>query len=172
MALRISRFLGLLTTALALGLTLAHVLESPGKQALNGPEWLRVQQTFYGGFGLVGGVSETLALVSTVVVLVLVRGRRLAFTCTLIAAGCLVGMFAVFLFGNNPVNGQIAVWTPATMPANWRELRDRWETAHATSFVLALVAFVTLLVATLADMVPLTHVVAPVPSPHVAVRGR
>jgi hypothetical protein len=47
-----------------------------------------------------------------------------------------------------PVNAKVAHWTAATLPANWPTYRDIWETAHAVSSVLAAVATVALLVAT------------------------
>ena len=30
-----------------------------------------------------------------------------------------------------PINNQIARWNPDSLPANWRELRRRWDTLHA-----------------------------------------
>lgn len=165
MSLKIARFVGLLTTALALGLTLAHVLELPGQRALDGASWLAVQHTFYGGFAVVGGVSESVAILAMVRMLFLVRRHRVAFLLTLVALGCLLTMLLIFLFGNNPINQQIAVWTPTTLPANWTELRDRWEAAHATSFGFALIAFIALLVAALRDTAPETARATPALSP-------
>jgi hypothetical protein len=79
---KILRFVSLLCAALALGLTLTHDLEIPGKHMLDGAEWLNVQQTFYGGFAVVGGIAEVLGLISTGVLLVLLRGQRTAFLLT------------------------------------------------------------------------------------------
>jgi hypothetical protein len=58
-------------------------------------------------------------------------------------AGCaeLLGMLALFTFGNNPLNQQIATWTPETLPAGWREVRDALDRFHAMSSVLAALAF-------------------------------
>jgi hypothetical protein len=50
MLVKALRFVSLLCAALALGLTLTHDLEVPGKQSLDGPEWLNVQHTFYSPF--------------------------------------------------------------------------------------------------------------------------
>ncbi len=151
MPLKIARFVSLLSTALALGLTLAHVLELPGRRTLGGAEWLEVQHTFYGGFAVVGGVSEIVAILAAATTLFLARRHRGVLLLTSVALGCLVAMVLVFLFGNAPINQQVAGWTPATLPADWTALRDRWETAHTASFGLALTAFVALLVAALRD---------------------
>ena len=69
-------------------------------------------------------------------------------------AGCaeLLGMLALFTFGNNPLNQQIATWTPETLPADWRDVRDAWDRFHAMSSVLAALAFTVLLVDILRQM--------------------
>src|SRR5437868_1707482 len=73
MLVKTLRFVSLLCAALTLGLTLTHDLEIPGKQLLSGAGWLIVQQTFYGGFAIVGGIAEILGLISTGVLLVLLH---------------------------------------------------------------------------------------------------
>ena len=65
MVLKCLRFVSLVCAALAMGVTIAHDLEIPGKDLLSGPEWLTVQNTFYGGFALVGGITEVLGLALT-----------------------------------------------------------------------------------------------------------
>lgn len=145
------RFLSLVCAALVLGLTLTHDLEIPGKHLLSGAEWLQVQHTFYGGFAIVGGITEILGLLSTALLAFLLRSRRTALILTLIAAFCFAGMLALFAFGNNPLNEQITSWTPATLPANWRAVRDAWDSFHAASSGLAALSLVCLLIAILRD---------------------
>ena len=151
MLLKITRFVSLLCAALVLGLTLTHDLEIPGKRILSGPEWLTVQHTFYGGFAIVGGVAEVLGLVSCLVLLYLLRGNRVAFVLTLLAALSFAGTLLLFAFGNNPLNQQIMVWTASTLPANWREVRDVWDAFHAASSALAALALTVLLIAVLRE---------------------
>jgi Domain of unknown function (DUF1772) len=134
------------------GLTLTHDLEIAGKHSLNGAEWLHVQHTFYGEFAIVGGIAEVLDLLSTCVLLVLLRGQQPAFSLTLVAALSFLGMLALFAFGNNPLNQQIASWTPETLLANWQEIRDAWDRFHVIGCVLAALAFTVLLVDTLRQM--------------------
>lgn len=138
-------FVSVLCAALVLGLTVTHDLEIPGKQQLSGAEWLTVQHTFYGGFALVGGVAEVLGLICALALLWLLRQQRAAFVLALIAALSFAAMLALFAFGNNPINQQVAVWTPQTLPANWREARDAWDGFHAASSGFAALALVTLL---------------------------
>jgi hypothetical protein len=151
MLVKMTRFVSLLCAALALGLTLTHDLEISGKQQLSGAEWLVVQQTFYGGFAIVGGIAQIVGLISTGVLLLLLRKRRTAFVLTLVATLSFAGMLALFAFGNNPLNQQIAIWTPQSLPANWHEIRDAWDRFHATSSALAALAFTALLIALLRE---------------------
>lgn len=151
MLLKTTRFVSLFCAALALGLTVTHDLEIPGKQMLSGADWLTVQRTFYGGFAIVGGVAEVLGLISTGVLLSLLRKRRTAFVLTLVAAISFAGMLALFALGHNPLNQQVMAWTPQTLPANWREIRDAWDGFHAASSAFAALALAALLVATLRD---------------------
>ena len=147
MLLKALRFVSLLCAAVTLGLTLTHDLEIPGKRSLDGPEWLNVQHTFYGGFAVVGGIAEVLGLISTGILLVLLRRERTSFILTLLAVLSFLGMLALFAFGNNPLNQQIT-----TLPADWRQVRDAWDRFHAISSILAAVAFTVLLVDILRQM--------------------
>ncbi len=142
-------FVSLVCAALVLGLTLTHDLEIIGKQTLSGPAWLDVQHTFYGGFAIVGGSAEILGLLTTALLAIQQRGDRAALILTLVAALCFAGTLALFAFGNNPLNQQIAAWTPATLPANWRAVRDAWDGFHAASSGLSALSLVCLLVAVL-----------------------
>jgi hypothetical protein len=146
---RALRFISLTCAALVLGLTLAHVLEAPGKRQLSGAEWTVVQNTFYAGFAVVGGIGEVLGLVSTCALAVLVRHRRGHRLLMAVAALAFLGTLLSFAFGNRPINDQVAAWMPGTLPPDWATYRDRWDAAHSLSALLAALAFVTLLVSTL-----------------------
>jgi hypothetical protein len=76
-SLKTLRLIGLLASSVVFGLTLSHVLESPGNRALDGAAWLSVQHTFYGGFAIVGGVAEVIGFAATTTDAVISR-RRLA----------------------------------------------------------------------------------------------
>jgi Domain of unknown function (DUF1772) len=144
--LRFLRFVAITCAALVLGLTLTHVLEAPGKAQLSGVEWLAVQRTFYGGFAVVGGIAEIVGLLASLVLAYLLRAERIAAGLALLAALCFAGTLLVFAFGNNPLNQQIAGWTPETLPATWPQTRDAWDRAHTISAVFGAIAFFALLV--------------------------
>jgi hypothetical protein len=134
------RAVAVVCAGLVAGLTLAHVLQRPGASSLDGPAWLAVQHTFYGGFAVVGGVAEVVGLLAAATAAFLARAR-LPFV---VGAVGFAGTLVAYVIGNAPVNARVAAWSPATLPPDWGDLRDRWETAHAVSAGLALVALVAL----------------------------
>jgi hypothetical protein len=142
---RALRWISQLATAVPLAATIAHVLELPNKFTLDGPLWLAVQQSLYRGWGPFIGPFEIVAVLATWLLAYLVRGRRPAVGLTLAAALCLTAMVAVFFLFNAPVNAAFAGWTAETLPADWPDYRRQWELGHAIAFVLALIAFCTLL---------------------------
>ena len=46
-----------------------------------------------------------------------------------------------------PINKQIASWTPATIPENWMELRQRWLSFHNVRSAAGVIAFACALIA-------------------------
>lgn len=151
MIVRINRWISLLGTAVTLGALMAHVLELPNKFELDGPLWLAVQQNLYRGWGAFVGPFEVTAIVSTWLLLYLVRENRTVFSLTLLASFLLSAALVVFFVLNAPVNATFAGWTPVTVPPDWPSYRLRWEAGHAASFVFVLIAFVALLRALFLD---------------------
>ena len=145
MGLNTMRFLSLLFVALALGPSLAHLLELPNKINLSADDYLTVQQ-IYRRWALLGIVWAG-ALISTLVLAIMVRKKPNAFVLTLIALLCIGGMLAVFFAYTYPANQATNNWT--MLPSNWLELRNQWEYSHATSAGLNLIALITLILSVL-----------------------
>lgn len=145
MFLRILRWISLVGTAVTLGALTAHVLELPNKLGLDGPLWLAIQQNLYRGWGPFIGPFEVTAIVSTWVLVGLIRDNASSRRWTLLAAILLSTALGIFFGLNQPVNQAFAVWTPATLPSDWPSYRLRWEIGHAVGFLLVLIAFVALL---------------------------
>src|SRR6266568_9473892 len=96
-------------------------------------------------------IDNVSGLLSSGLLTFFLRRQKMAFLLTLLAALSFAGMLALFAFGNNPINVQVASWTPQTIPANWRSVRDAWDSFHAASSALAALALILLLLATLRD---------------------
>ena len=54
----------------------------------------------------------------------------------------LISVYSVLL--PVPINNQVARWQPDTVPANWRDLRRRWDLLHAIRVVFLIIALILL----------------------------
>jgi hypothetical protein len=142
--------LGILFTAISMSGGLAHLFELPNKIHLMDQDYLTVQQ-IYRGWALLG-IAVVGALLSTMILCVLVRTDTQRFPQVLIAMICIALSLVIFFLVTYPVNQETENWTH--LPANWRELRQRWEYSHAVNAVLYLFAFIALLMAALREGKP------------------
>ncbi len=138
MALRLG---ALLMLVLALVAPAAHVLEIAGKYRLSPEAWLAVQQNLYAAFPVAGALGYVGAPLVLAAFAWSVRGTPEA-RAGWIAAGLVLVAFAIWAAVVAPVNDLIAAATPATLPPDWTAWRARWETGHAASALLVLVALV------------------------------
>jgi hypothetical protein len=156
------QILTLILVSIAMALSLAHALELPGKLRLKREAYLAIQSIYYPGFTY-GGASEPMSILAAVALLMLMPPGNWEFWLTLAALIALASMQAVFWLVTQPVN---RFWLAgvALDPASerffgssealtnkrpeWTALRDRWEYSHLARAVLALAAFVLLLIAT------------------------
>jgi uncharacterized membrane protein len=80
-----------------------------------------------------------LPAIITTLALVLRRSFRRA--SAIVALVLLVGIFVLTLVVNLPINHDQVGWAVQAPPANWAEVRDRWQVAHLVRTVAAVVAF-------------------------------
>lgn len=73
----------------------------------------------------------------TTAVLVRRAGRAPA----IVALVLLAGVFVLTLVVNQPINSDQTDWVVANPPADWADIRDRWQLAHLARTVAAMVAF-------------------------------
>ena len=150
-----------LLVAVSMALALAHALELPGKLRLDRDTYHAVQTIYYPGF-TIGGISEPLAILGTITLLVFSPGGS-AFVLTLAALVLLVAMQAAYWLITHPVNrfwleGQDLraaaraffasdplVRGKSGADAAWTRLRDRWEYSHVARAAFALLALIALL---------------------------
>jgi Domain of unknown function (DUF1772) len=152
--------LTVLLVAVAFALSLAHALELPGKLRLTKDAYAAVQPIYYPGF-TVGGFSEPLSVLLTIILLFFMPLGSTDFWLTLIALFGLVGMQLVYWLLTHPVNkfwledeslsrvgaDFFALGKEGSRPEDWTRLRDRWEYSHVARAGFALVSFLALLLA-------------------------
>ncbi|HEX5056754.1 MAG TPA: anthrone oxygenase family protein [Gammaproteobacteria bacterium] len=148
--LLIWRFVTILLVALTLGLSFAHTLEMPAKMLYEGGLYITIQRSLYAAWGPpnIGGFLEPAAVVAAVVLCAAVRHRKRAFWLSTAAAVALLAAFPlVYFILVEPVNEILR--TTSAIPANWEQLRSRWETGHAVRCLLQLIALSLMLLSVL-----------------------
>jgi hypothetical protein len=153
--------------AVAMALALAHALELPGKMRLDKKTYYAVQEIYYPGFTIDGGIGEAGGTVATIVLLLLTRPASADFWLILAALLGLIAMQAVYWLFTHPVN---QFWVAdvnlnsfssgffsfganrssahnEARPSDWTDLRDRWEYSHVARAGCALTSFIALLIA-------------------------
>jgi hypothetical protein len=136
MGLRVTQFLAIVLTALALVPAGAHLFELPNKIGLAEDAYFVVQNIYRGwalfGIVLFGALAANLGLA------IMVRRQRAPFWLALLAFLLVAATLVIFFTWTYPANQATSNWT--VVPANWQELRTQWEYAHATNAVLTFLA--------------------------------
>ena len=136
MGLRSVQFLAVILTALALVPAGAHLFELPNKIGLEQESSFIVQNIYRGwalfGIVLFGALAANLALAAAV------RRQPAPFWLALAAFVMIAATLTIFFTWTYPANQATSNWT--VVPDNWRELRTRWEYAHAVNAVLTFLA--------------------------------
>jgi len=156
------QILAVILVAIAMALSLAHALEYPGKMRLDRRTYYAAQRIYYPGF-TIGGISEPLGMISTLILLILTPLGSADFWLTLVALLGLIGMQAVYWLFTHPIN---RFWVEGEQlggsgsaffafgtdkkekrPANWTKLRDHWEHSHVARAGFGLVSLIALVIA-------------------------
>jgi len=145
-------FIALLTTALALGAALAHVLELPNKINLPEREYFIIQQAYRGWDQL--AYLLVIELVSMLAIAGLSWHEPRVLWPILAAILFLLCAQAMFWTYTYPANVATDNWT--AIPADWDSLRTRWEYSHALGAAFQLLAMSALIIAALGRAHPQT----------------
>jgi hypothetical protein len=146
----IAMFMALLSTAVALGGALAHLLELPNKIDLPADQYFIVQSIYRGWNQL--GLVLFVELLSILTLIALSSRRNGVFWPALAALLCLMVAQALFWLYTFPANVATANWT--VIPQDWEQLRRQWEYSHAAGAILQLGAMIALIVASIARSRP------------------
>jgi uncharacterized membrane protein len=101
--------------------------------------FVEVGHVMMADYGPIMSVLMPAAVLATLVAGILAH-RRHAIAGYLVLAGfaCVVAATAVTLLVNVPIDEVMAGWSVATLPADWTQIRDRWETYHTARTFLTL----------------------------------
>ncbi len=136
---RLVSVVAIVSTAIYLVPTGAHLFEMPAKLAMAEQDYMIVQRIYSGWslFGLVLGV----AVLANLAAAVHGRASSTVFVYSLIAAGLLVVAFVVFMVFTLPMNAASENWT--RVPPDLETARRQWEYSHAVCAVLTFAALVS-----------------------------
>jgi Na+/melibiose symporter-like transporter len=150
MILRTWRFLTIILVSLSMAMAFCHLLQLPPRMSYDGAQWVTTQ-SLYQLFGTVGALIEAGALLLATVLLLAVWRRRPAFQWTLFGTVCLLVAHGAWWMFIAPVNAEIAMWTPDTIPADWMWRRSQWEYTHAVRAILEILGLSALLLSVLVE---------------------
>ena len=151
--------LALLLIAVAMGLSLAHALEFPGKVRLDEPTYRAVQAIYYPGFTIGGLVGEFGSMLALALLLWVTPSDAEGFWWAAAALGFILAGHATYWTVTHPVNNAWLKDTPvggasrfffglfAAPDSDWRRMRDVWEWSHVARACLASLAFLAMALA-------------------------
>ena len=145
MALRLTQFLAIILTALALVPSGAHLAALPNKIAMAQAAYFVAQQ-IYAGWALFGVVLFG-ALATNLVHTIVLRRLGQSFGYALASFLLIAANLAIFFIWTFPTNQATNNWT--VVPKNWNALRIQWEYSHAANAVVTFAALVCVVIAVL-----------------------
>ena len=144
MTLRIFLFIHISLTALLAGLQFGSVAYyNPGLDILPADVFIRAQQPIEDVFSRSMPVFMAATVASAAPVIWFLRQARvsrLVFLLFLLAFVFLIAQLIITLVGNVPINNQISSWSPDNPPAQWEDVRDRWNLFNNLRTILLVAA--------------------------------
>ena len=156
MALKRARFINLLLSGMMVGNEFGGwIAVHPALNTLPPAAHVAAEQAVVLRYKAIMPFWMMSAIVSTLPVLARVEDRHApAFRLTLAGMSCFIAMLMVTFSGNMPINNQILRLSPDTPPANWRQLRARWDQFHTLRNLLNIVGLSCLILGALAASEP------------------
>ena len=136
---------------------------------LSAETFLAVGHEMIRNLGVPMAILLPVALLSALVTLALLwrAGRGSAFWWLLAGFLLMVAALVITLAVEVPIDNQIETWTAATLPADWRSIRARWELFHTIRTFLSIAAVVAVTVSGVVTVRP-----AGPPSDEAGAQGR
>jgi len=113
--------------------------------------FLEMHQGAVRGLNTLLPVLGALSIALTIALAVMARTSPMVLWFYAVALVLMIAAGLITRFGNQPINALIMDWTPAALPDNWAELRDRWWNWHIARTAASGAATVALILAVFAD---------------------
>ncbi|MEU4287629.1 DUF1772 domain-containing protein [Kribbella sp. NPDC026596] len=156
--MRAVRSVSLLFTGLFAGFLLGVLVLENSLRAYNGSVYTQVRKVELDSLDTLASATLIPALVSTLIVAALTIRARGNDRWLLVAAfTLLLVVFVTSLAINLPINADQADWSVQAPPSDWADVRDRWQVAHVIRTVSAVLAFCSLIVASVSRTAPIAY---------------
>ena len=150
-AIMAARFVNLLCGGLYAGFLVAVLFIEVTLRDVGADVYTVVEQVKHANLNLLAAATIGPTLASGVLLLILLRETRgVAFVLTLAGLLCAAVALTITLLVNVPINAAQMAWSPQAPPADWAEIRDRWQLAHTLRTALAIAGLSCQIVAALA----------------------
>lgn len=143
LALRVSRFTNLFLVGLLAGLLVGVLMVEIALLEVPASVYTAVEKPKHEVFEPIA-IVYVLVVVSGIFILSMSRRefKTTTFVLTLVGMLCVIASVITTLLVNVPINAEIMdAWSVENPPANWAEVRDRWNLFHAIRTVSMVVAF-------------------------------
>jgi MFS family permease len=137
MGARVSQFLAVILTAIALIPSGAHLIALPVKVDMPEEPYFVVQQIYRGWAWL--GIVIVAAIFANFASAMLARHHPRQFWLSLAASLLIAATLLIFFTWTYPANQETGNWTSVTR--DWEHLRLQWEYSHAVNAAIIFVAF-------------------------------
>jgi hypothetical protein len=143
--IRSVQFAAIILTVVCLVPSGAHLMEFANKLKLDDQSYMIVQH-IYSGWAL-AGIPLAGSIIANLWLAIRSRSQRAPLMLASIAFALMLATLITFLIWILPANIATAQWTQA--PVNLSPLRAQWETTHAVNGILALLAVIAVVSASL-----------------------
>ncbi|MGH3089950.1 MAG: anthrone oxygenase family protein [Rubrobacteraceae bacterium] len=141
--MRVSRFTNLFLVGLLAGLLVGVLMVEIALLEVPASVYTAVEKPKHEVFEPIA-IVYVLVVVSGIFILSMSRRefKTTTFVLTLVGMLCVIASVITTLLVNVPINAEIMdAWSVENPPANWAEVRDRWNLFHAIRTVSMVVAF-------------------------------
>lgn len=144
-----ARGVSLLFAGLFAGFLLAVLVLETSLRAFDASVYTQVRQVELDRLDALASATLLPALAATVVLVVTERGRGTGRRLVAAALVLLLAVLVITLAVNLPINSDQLDWDVQAPPADWADVRDRWQIAHSARTAAAASAFACLALAAL-----------------------
>ncbi|MEU6259883.1 anthrone oxygenase family protein [Streptomyces sp. NPDC047043] len=138
---RIARHVSLLGCGMLAGIAVTVLFLELALRRLSGPEYVRVRQAEFTVFTRFIGAVFVPTLIAVAMLALQERRRPVARRPEAVALALLLLALAISLAVNGPINVEQLSRHAQTPPADWAQLHDRWQIAHAVRTAAIALAF-------------------------------